>query len=114
MKEAFVDWNPKDESRQRLRQIAEVLEQYEAMVGARLGDRAGRGRGRACHRCGAPMNDKFIKRHEINAGPFLMAPGEVDAVERVLEAGRAHGYGNMISWLQREWDQRLEIVVEKK
>lgn len=34
-------------------------------------------------------------------------PGEEDAVDAVLEAGRYYGYGNMIAHLKRAWAAML-------
>jgi hypothetical protein len=34
-------------------------------------------------------------------------PGEQDAVDAVLEAGRYYGYGNLIAHLKRAWARML-------
>jgi hypothetical protein len=36
-----------------------------------------------------------------------IGPDERHQVKEALEAGRNHGYGNVISWLATEWAERL-------
>ena len=37
----------------------------------------------------------------------MLFAGEKEAIERVLDAGRAYGYGNMIAHLKRAWAKLL-------
>jgi hypothetical protein len=39
--------------------------------------------------------------------PVTFSPGELDAVERVIEAGELYGFGNMMSWLQTAWVKKV-------
>ena len=58
-----------------------------------------------------------VKREEIQNGPFGVCEEEKDAIMEALAAGRSWGYGNMISWLEKEWDRMLaasEILRRKK
>ena len=56
-----------------------------------------------------------IKREEIQNGPFGVCEEERDAIIGALEHARTWGYGNMISWLQREWDRCLaESVIRHR
>lgn len=53
------------------------------------------------------------KREEIQNGPFGVCEEERDAIMECLSHARTWGYGNIIDWLQREWDRRLEFSVQE-
>lgn len=43
----------------------------------------------------------------VSTGP-VMLPGESEAIEHVVQAGKEYGYGNMIARLQEAWCRELE------
>jgi len=45
----------------------------------------------------------------MKGGVTMLFHGEKEAIERVLDAGKTYGYGNMIAHLKRAWAKLLII-----